>query len=115
MAAPSAWRPPHQPERLGTRVQKREYPLHTAPVFPPMQAPQSAATAKKHARSGVALLLLSMRHRTGRMKAMDRIDDRGNDVDRPQEPEAQGPQNKTRVTEDGPSAEERRRDAYRLR
>ena len=46
---------------------------------------------------------------------MDRIDDRGNDVDRPQEPEAKGPQNKTRVTEDGPSAEERRRDAYRLR
>jgi hypothetical protein len=46
---------------------------------------------------------------------MDRIDDRGNDVDRPQEPDVKATQKKARVTEDGPSAEERRRDAYRLR
>lgn len=46
---------------------------------------------------------------------MDRIDDRANDGDRPQEPDVKGTQNKARVTEDAPSAEERRRDAYRLR
>ena len=45
---------------------------------------------------------------------MDRIEDKGDEVDSSEDTDVKGAQQSPRVSEDGPSAEERRRDAYRL-
>lgn len=61
---------------------------------------------------GVAPLLLPNNDSDKENEAMDRTDERGNEKDRAVERDVKWAQEPARGAQDGPSAEERRRDAW---